>query len=190
MTFLSRQQMFVIVLLLSACIQHQTIDIKVDHYPIKTPIHQQAITVWIEPNTLNQEILIKQTEFGGIQNSWIVQAGQLLKQHAQIELSQFFTAYYFTTEFPSSPEKSDILRLKILNFRYDNYQSKITLKAMLFSPQQKIIWKNNYQATGTKIKKYVIQVPKAIKLSSQSAFQQIFAELRQDLHHYYHRYSK
>lgn len=170
---------------LSGCAHH--IAFQDAHYNIQTKMHDASIVAVIDQNTLNNTVSIR-SFMTGIAHSWNAQPGQMLKQVADIELSQMFDHYEFASRYqePNVRDRRLILEMTIPGYAFADFHASITVRAIAYALGKKVLFNKTYTEQGeTQGAKMfwagAFGMKSAIRQSSLDAYKKIFTAMRGDL---------
>ena len=150
--------------------------------------HQAATVVAvIDQETLARKVRIK-SWMTGIANNWEAEPGDMLKQVADIELPQMFSAYEFSVRDRAPPGNGlgMVLALSIPNYDFADFHAIIVVNAISKARDGRLLFEKSYRAEGASQggKMFwggAFGMKSAIRQSSLDAYRQIFTQLRGDL---------
>lgn len=124
----------------------------------------------------------------GIAHNWNAMPGEMLKQVAEIELSQLFQHYEYSDIYKESSEGNPRLTLKLLVNRYNfsGFRASFSVRAIAYGPDKRVLFDKVYSKVGISQggKMFwagAFGMKSAIRQSSFDALKQIFKVLRLDL---------
>src|SRR3954462_5640734 len=124
----------ILMLFLGACAHQVTFD-RPPAYVIGAARQSAGITAVIDRQTLEQRVPI-QSFMTGIANTWEVQPGDMLKQVADIELPQVFSADEFSAAYKEPAAGADWLVVAFTITRHDftDFRDKATATDPRYEP--------------------------------------------------------
>jgi hypothetical protein len=150
------------------------------------PIEASAIVV-IPEESATKKVRIRSFS-AGIANKWDAEAGVMLQQAAQIELSQLFGAVEFLAPGAEPTLTGDAARvhLSLDEYEFEDFVAKVRVHAVVEDAAGAGVLDEVYGAEGVRQQGKLLGggafgMKSAIRQSSLAAYQVIFAALRSDL---------
>jgi hypothetical protein len=174
------------LLSVGACAHQVTFEAP-EPYAIGVARQNAGVTAVIDRETLERRVPI-QSFMTGIANTWEAQPGDMLKQVADMELPQMFTAYDYAPAYkePAAAGNWLVLALSIPSYEFSDFRAKVSVHAVVYERGQKELIRKTYAAEGESQggKMFwagAFGMKSAIRQSSFDAYKRIFADLRGDL---------
>jgi hypothetical protein len=189
-----RQRIVRLVILMSlaggatGCITHP-VTFQNASYATGAGHHPASVVAVIDQETLTRKVRIK-SWMTGIANNWEAEPGDMLKQVADIELPQMFSAYEFSVRDRAPPGSGPgiVLALSIPSYDFADFHATIMVNAVTKGRDGQLLFEKSYRAEGaTQGGKMfwggAFGMKSAIRQSSLDAYKQIFTQMRGDLEH-------
>lgn len=171
---------------LSGCITHP-VTFQNAGYTTNAGRQSAAIVAVIDHQTLTNKVRVK-SFMTGIANNWEVEPGDMLRQVADIELPQMFSAYELSTrdQAPRGSGPGIVLGLTVPSYEFANFHASVVVNAICKARGGHLLFEKSYKAEGATqgAKMFwggAFGMKSAIRQSSLDAYKQIFAQLRGDL---------
>ena len=176
----------VLTFLLTAC----SFGVKFEDLSYKTgtkPLKDTTVIAVISKKTQNKEITVKSFAAGET-NSWIIEAGQMLKQFTDEVMPQYVEYYTFSDTFESLQNRSNqyIIEISFVDFKFYNASTNANIRFKVYNIEKNLLLNKSYQAIGThhngemwSLGIWVME--DIIRESTLSAYEIIFKEFKKDL---------
>ena len=175
-----------IAIVMAGC-AHQVTFEKPAPYTVAGSRHQAGVTAVIDRGTRETKVSI-QSMMTGAAHDWQVEAGDMLKQVADIELPQMFARYELVEAYKEPPgnEKWIALELKLPSYKFEDFRAKVAITATVYERGMRRVSQKTYIAEGEGQggKMFfggAFAMKSAIRQSSLDAFKKVFEQLRADL---------
>lgn len=170
---------------LTAC--HHQVKFEELSYPVSATKQDAALVVVITPKTLNQTVPIV-SFMTGAAHTWEAQPGLMLKDVADIELSQMFRQYRMAPSYEEPEEETDglTLELSVPHYTFADFRATVTIRGVLYRPGRRVILDKIYTEQGFSQGSKMFwggafAMKSAIRQSSLDAYKKVFSALRADV---------
>jgi hypothetical protein len=171
---------------LTGCVSHP-VTFQDASYSTGARHHAATVVAVIDQQTLTQKVRVK-SWMTGIAHNWEAEPGDMLKQVADIELPQMFSAYEFSVRDRAPPGTGPgiVLALIVPSYDFADFRAKVVVHANAKARNGALLFEKSYRADGASQggKMFwagAFGMKSAIRQSSLDAYKQIFAQMRVDL---------
>lgn len=151
---------------------------------------RDAVAV-IPAETLRHEVVIR-SFMTGIANEWQAQAGEMLRQIAEIELPQMLGEVRFTSDQtgPATPEAGQpqplTIVLSLKDYQFDEFRASTAVQVRVYAGDSAPVLDRVYSGVGESQGEKMFWagafgMKSAVRQSSLDAFQTVFRQFRSDL---------
>ena len=156
-------------------------------YPVATRKYDAGVVAVIDRNTLSNTVQI-QSFMAGVGNKWNAEPGEMLKQVADVELSQMFRYYRFSTDYqaPDQGQRRITLAMTVPSYTFQDFHATVTVHVIAYNRHKNVLFDKRYTESGFRqgAKMYwagAFGMKSAMRQSSLDAYKKVFADLRADL---------